>query len=349
GQCSSIGGQLCDYHFIRYEKTWEEAQKYCRKNHTDLATVSNQTDMKRLRSSTTAKPPYKAWIGLQENTPNIVWRWSLPGVKFNVTESEWSDKQPDNVDDQEICVRMHDGTWDDDHCSAKYKCICYDDNSSGETFHISTSEMNWTEAQSYCRDNYTDLISGVKQLEDFKTQRRKDAEAFWIGLFRDSYWSWSDGSSFSFRSWDKDEPKKTCAMTTSDGKWSSDDCNNKKPFFCYDDSVILIKKNMTWVDALYYCRDHYRDLVSITNQDEQLWVQERAKMASTPYVWLGLRYTCTLDFWFWVTDETVLYTNLDPDQSGDDCNVSGAMDRNGTHQWVKMIDDNYKFNFICSK
>uniref|UniRef100_A0A8C9XE91 C-type lectin domain-containing protein n=1 Tax=Sander lucioperca TaxID=283035 RepID=A0A8C9XE91_SANLU len=235
GQCSSIGGQLCDYHFIRYEKTWEEAQKYCRKNHTDLATVSNQTDMKRLRSSTTAKPPYKAWIGLQENTPNIVWRWSLPGVNF------------------------------------------------------------------------------------------------------------------SFRSWDKDEPKKTCAMTTSDGKWSSDDCNNKKPFFCYDDSVILIKKNMTWVDALYYCRDHYRDLVSITNQDEQLWVQERAKMASTPYVWLGLRYTCTLDFWFWVTDETVLYTNLDPDQSGDDCNVSGAMDRNGTHQWVKMIDDNYKFNFICSK
>ncbi|XP_035863067.1 low affinity immunoglobulin epsilon Fc receptor-like [Sander lucioperca] len=102
---------------------------------------------------------------------------------------------------------------------------------------------------------------------------------------------------------------------------------------------------MTWVDALYYCRDHYRDLVSITNQDEQLWVQERAKMASTPYVWLGLRYTCTLDFWFWVTDETVLYTNWGPGQSGDDCNMSGAMDREGT--WVKKIDDN-KLNFICS-
>ncbi|XP_035863604.1 macrophage mannose receptor 1-like [Sander lucioperca] len=214
---------------------------------------------------------------------------------------------------------------------------------------------NWQDAQSYCRENYTDLISGVQQLEDFKTQHPNHANypwnTFWIGLFRDSDWSWSDGSSFSFRSWDehKEYPKKTCAMTTSDGKWSSDDCNKTKPFFCYNDSVILIKENMTWVDVLYYCRDHYRDLVSIANQDEQLWVQQRAKTASTPYVWLGLRYTCTLDFWFWVTDETVRFTNWGPGQSGDDCNVSGAMDRNGTHQWVKMIDDNYKFNFICSK
>ncbi|XP_035863300.1 C-type mannose receptor 2-like [Sander lucioperca] len=233
-------------------------------------------------------------------------------------------------------------------------------NKTGKTFHISedTNKKTWLEAQSYCRDNHTDLISGVNQLKDFKTQYPNDANRiFWIGLFRDC-WSWSDGSSFSFRSWDEHEPKdnnnndeskKKCAMTTSNGKWSSDDCDERKPFFCYNDSVILIKENMTWVDALYYCRDHYRDLVSITNQGEQLWVQERAKTASTPYVWLGLRYTCTLDFWFWVTDETVLYKNWGPGQSGDDCNLSGAMDREGTHQWVKMIDDNYKFNFICSK
>ncbi|XP_035863302.1 low affinity immunoglobulin epsilon Fc receptor-like [Sander lucioperca] len=103
---------------------------------------------------------------------------------------------------------------------------------------------------------------------------------------------------------------------------------------------------MTWVDALYYCRDHYRDLVSITNMEEQLWVQERAKTASTPYVWLGLRYTCTLDFWFWVTDEMVCYNNWGPDQPGDDCTTAGAMDREGT--WVKKHDDHNQLNFICS-
>ncbi|XP_039667419.1 macrophage mannose receptor 1-like [Perca fluviatilis] len=188
---------------------------------------------------------------------------------------------------------------------------------SGNPFHISGSEMNWTDAQSYCRKHYTDLISGVKQLKDFKTQCQNDAKGcFWIGLFRDSFWSWSDGRSFSFRSWDQD-------------------------------LVILINQSMIWEDALYYCRDHYVDLVSITNLDQQLWVQERAKMASTPYVWLGLRYTCTLDFWFWVSEETVRYKNWGPGQSGDDCNMSGAMDRNGT--WVKLIDDDHKLNFICSK
>uniref|UniRef100_A0A8D0D983 C-type lectin domain-containing protein n=1 Tax=Sander lucioperca TaxID=283035 RepID=A0A8D0D983_SANLU len=87
--------KLCDYHFIRYQKTWKDAQKYCTTYHTDLATVSNKADMKRLMN---AQYPARAWIGLD------------------------------------------------------------------------------------C-------------------------------------WSWSDGSSFSFRLWDKD-PEKTCAMTTSNRKWN---------------------------------------------------------------------------------------------------------------------------------
>ncbi|TDH09018.1 hypothetical protein EPR50_G00103610 [Perca flavescens] len=344
--------------------TWEAAQEYCRKNHTDLATVSNQTDMKRLLNSTTEQYPAGAWIGLQNNTPSTVWRWSQPGVEFNETESKWFTGQPDSkgcVDQihHENCVKMNNDKWHDISCSKTFKFICYDvQNKSGKTFNIINSEKTWLDAQSYCRENYTDLISGVKQLEDFKTQPLNyvkqppnDDEPLWIGLFRDC-WSWSDGSSFSFRSWDKDEPKdddpkKKCAMTRSNGNWSSADCNETKPFFCYNDSVILINQSMIWEDALYYCRDHYRDLVSITNLDDQRWVQERAKMASTPHVWMGLRYTCTLDFWFWVSDETVLYKNWGPGQPGDECNMSGAMNREGT--WVKKIDDDHKLNFICSK
>ncbi|XP_039667172.1 macrophage mannose receptor 1-like [Perca fluviatilis] len=361
GQCSSIGGQLYDYHFIGEEKTWKEAQEYCRKNHTDLATVANQADMQRLLNSTNARYPDGAWIGLQNNTPNTVWRWSLSGVEFNKNESKWFPGQPNNFNNQENCVRMKmkDDKWHDDSCSETYKFICYDEGKkSDKTFYISDTGMNWTEAQRFCRENYTDLISGVKQLEDFKRQRQNDSNQpqndteLWIGLR--NCWSWSDGSSFSFRSWDDDEPKKedpekTCAMTTSDGKWSSDHCNETKPFFCYNDSVILINQSMNWEDALYYCRTSYGDLVSITNLDEQRWVQERAKMASTRYVWLGLRYTCTLDFWFWVSDETVRYKNWGPSQPEDDCNMSGAMDRNGT--WVKLIDDDddNQLNFICSK
>ncbi|XP_039667422.1 L-selectin-like [Perca fluviatilis] len=87
GQCSSIGGHLYDYHFIGEKKTWKEAQEYCRKYHTDLATVANQTDMQRLQNH----PKYQAgaWIGLHENTTKIVWRWSQPEVVFSKSEREF--------------------------------------------------------------------------------------------------------------------------------------------------------------------------------------------------------------------------------------------------------------------
>ncbi|XP_031160407.1 lithostathine-1-beta [Sander lucioperca] len=104
----------------------------------------------------------------------------------------------------------------------------------------------------------------------------------------------------------------------------------------------------TWEDALFYCREHRRDLVSITNLNQQRWVQERAKKADSPYIRLGLRYTCTLDFWFWVSDKVVCYKNWDSHKSDDDCDMSGAMDRGGQRKWFKKID-NEEFNFICSK
>ncbi|KAA8578153.1 hypothetical protein FQN60_004503, partial [Etheostoma spectabile] len=154
--------------------------------------------------------------------------------------------------------------------------------------------MTWREAQNYCRTNHTDLISGVQQLEDFKTdpgymllytqEPDENSGSACSGTFTGAGLM----GALLFHNWDEEnpdpdrDPKKTCAMTTSGGAWSSDDY-----------SLFLIKENRTWEDALYYCRDLYGDLVSIANLDQQLWVQERAKMATTYYVWLGLRYTCT--------------------------------------------------------
>ncbi|XP_035863066.1 C-type lectin-like [Sander lucioperca] len=119
GQCSSNGCQLCDYHFIGDKKTWKAAQEYCRKNHTDLATVANKADMKRLLGSTTAQYQGGAWIGLQRD-----WRWSLPGVEFN--ESKWFAGEPNNLNNQENCVWMKDDTWEDASCNGRHKFICYD-------------------------------------------------------------------------------------------------------------------------------------------------------------------------------------------------------------------------------
>ncbi|XP_020556130.1 lithostathine-1-beta-like [Oryzias latipes] len=104
---------------------------------------------------------------------------------------------------------------------------------------------------------------------------------------------------------------------------------------------------MTWEEALYYCRHHHHDLVTITNMDEQRWVQEKTKNASSPFVWTGLRYTCSLGFWFWVSDEVVHYKNWASPGQVNECDMSGAMETGGEHKWFKKHDEE-KFNFFCS-
>uniref|UniRef100_A0AAZ1XMZ6 C-type lectin domain-containing protein n=1 Tax=Oreochromis aureus TaxID=47969 RepID=A0AAZ1XMZ6_OREAU len=113
-----------------------------------------------------------------------------------------------------------------------------------KTFYLIKEKKNWTQAQNYCRYNYTDLASGLDQVdgEEMKDliNSNGDSMSVWVGLFRDS-WRWSDGSDFSFRYWDMElfndtQSNKTCAMTllNRSGKWSSDECGKEKPFFCYD-------------------------------------------------------------------------------------------------------------------
>ncbi|XP_037614188.1 macrophage mannose receptor 1-like [Sebastes umbrosus] len=213
--------------------------------------------------------------------------------------------------------------------------------------------MTWPQAQNYCREHHTDLASGLQQIEDeeFKKEETQSNKSLWIGLFNDT-WKWSDESNFSFRNWDlesfeDEEVNKKCAMAMSDGKWSSDDCNNTKPFFCYNDKVILINEKMEWMEALNYCRSNHRDLVSITNPHQQRWVQERAKKAVSEYVWLGLRYTCSMDSWFWVNDNLVCYENWASEEKADKCEMAAAMGKDGPNKWFKRADTS-TFNFICA-
>lgn len=118
--------QLYEYHFIDEEMTWAEAQKYCKENHTDLATVFDKTDMERLLNST--ETPAGAWIGLHSNPGrNRMWRWSLPGLEYSDREAQWHVGEPNDVRYPENCVSInHHKLWYDDHCQQKLPFICYD-------------------------------------------------------------------------------------------------------------------------------------------------------------------------------------------------------------------------------
>ncbi|KAL4007187.1 mannose receptor, C type [Sarotherodon galilaeus] len=315
GQCCFFTCRLYEYHFIAENKS-------CR-----------------LRNSTQNQG--EAWIGLNNNTGgNRTWHWSLPGVEYIQNDSSWNQNGRTDNELPGNCVRKRDKLVDV-LCDSTMWFICYSDK---KTLYLIPTLMNWTEAQSYCRSNHTDLASGLDQVDgkEIEALMKSKNSSFraWIGLFRDS-WRWSDGSDFSFRYWDMElfndtQSNKKCAMTllNRSGKWSSDECDKEKPFFCYDDKLILIKENKTWEEALDYCRKSHRNLASITNPQEQGWVQDKASNASSPFVWLGLRYSCTLDLWFWVNDKLVCYEKWSKEGKTEECGRAVGMQRGGQYEWM---------------
>ncbi|XP_072543317.1 macrophage mannose receptor 1-like isoform X1 [Salminus brasiliensis] len=230
-------------------------------------------------------------------------------------------------------------------------------------FHVEKEGKNWTEAQKYCRENFTDLVTIENQEEMDAVQAAVNGTTgnYWIGLRQkpgenNRSWIWSDGSNFSYSDWYTGEPNNgvgdNCVTLKYGYRWNDAACCWSNPFVCYKEiPLILIKQNKTWREALRYCREKHVDLVSVYNKDIQHQVEFVTKGASTANVWMGLHHTCTLSFWFWVSGEFPCYQNWAPG-NGTGVEVcrggerSGAV-QSGSKQWVSLLETE-TLNFICS-
>ncbi|XP_030635254.1 macrophage mannose receptor 1-like [Chanos chanos] len=350
------------YHFVNELKTWTEAQTYCREHYTDLATIDNQEDTDELIK--TVKGDIKhVWIGLERS-----WQWSLGNTTFpregEMEFTNWDEGAPSYGSSSEDCVVIKgNGKWNNKACLEQKPSVCYDGrNVSSERYIVINQLKPWTEAQSYCRENHTDLVSVRNQTENewIKSSMKGTTEA-WIGLFRGS-WKWSDQSNSSFTNWASGQPDnrggiENCAamqgIGPDVGQWHDFSCAGEKPFVCYENKLILINKTVTWSEALNYCREHHVDLVSVHSEKIQNWVIKRVEKASTAHVWLGLRYSCTLGSWFWVRGESLCYQNwASGNGTGvEECGnqiITGAVESGGNKEWISFSDTE-RLNFICTK
>lgn len=93
---------------------------------------------------------------------------------------------------------------------------------------------SWRDAQSYCRDHYTDLASVRNQSESPQLKAIATSTA-WIGLYRNS-WKWSDGSTLSFTNWFSNAPSTlvtaSCGASSS-VNWVNSNCLNTRNFACF--------------------------------------------------------------------------------------------------------------------
>ncbi|XP_051555718.1 C-type mannose receptor 2-like isoform X2 [Myxocyprinus asiaticus] len=349
------------YHFVNQNLNWTEAQRYCRENYTDLATIDNMNNIEELLKNVNDDQIQYVWIGLQK-TDSDKWKWSLGDPAFytgnNSQYRNWAQGQPnDNVD----CSNMNPGQWNDYPCNKSLPFICYNGSSKGYIPVLQT--MTWRDAQNYCRENHTDLVSVRNQTENQQIEKiRNDKhikDGVWIGLFRDS-WEWSDQSDSSFRNWRPNIPdnvggNENCAVVwvkSDRGQWDDWKCDIKTQFVCHEDKLVLVQQNLSWNEALKYCRENHVDLVSVHSEQIQRQVMELTRKASTAEVWLGLRHSCTLGIWFWVNGEILCYQNWAAGHGTGVENCSdavrvGAVQSGGDQRWVSLPQTD-KLNFICT-
>ncbi|XP_076145289.1 macrophage mannose receptor 1-like isoform X1 [Alosa pseudoharengus] len=169
-------------------------------------------------------------------------------------------------------------------------------------YHFVNESKTWSEAQSYCRTNYTDLAT-LYDMDDVNTliQLASPTDSAWIGLYADTQnsWRWSImNSSFygpgetAFRNWATGEPNNrggemVCVQMDSMGTWNDVSCGDSLQFVCYGTggSYTLVNLFLTFSAAQTYCRTNFVDLPSIRNLTEN---DDVLTAASGNAVYIGL-------------------------------------------------------------
>ncbi|XP_058873497.1 macrophage mannose receptor 1-like isoform X2 [Acipenser ruthenus] len=330
------------YTLISTLKTWPDAQQYCRQHHTDLVSINSAIENEDIKKKAPASP---FWIGLFNNP----WTWADGG---NSTFQNWNIGQPNGG--SEKCVLMYSpnqGKWEDLACGywkyfVCYKGLCENASCPNRTYIPVRDIKSWTDARSYCREKYTDLVT-VRSLEEQQQilNVAKDYE-FWIGLYRDSdNWQWSTGDAVSYTKWVAGIDTLFCATADATGSWDKSSCRDQKPFMCYTETsniterYTLISTLKTWSDAQQYCRQYHTDLVSIKSASENEDIKKKAP--ASPF-WIGLFNNP----WKWADEENSTFQNWNIFEPAGGYAKCVLMYSPNQGKWDDWPCDDWKY-FVC--
>lgn len=206
--------------------------------------------------------------------------------------------------------------------------------------------LDWTSAQTYCRNNHVDLLTISKQVKNFNCVDQQ----CWIGLSKNpqetAFTRWSDGSILNFTAWKQGEPSDlevSHCVALIKTTWTAHSCTEPLKFLCYEwvPRLIMVEEMMNWEEALEYCRINYSDLVSLSTDEDLAVVNLMIMKSQTIKVWTGLRFMAGQ--WFWVNQEPVQKLASLPS-----CPIKpfhcGALEAGGV---LENRDCSEKRNFLC--
>ncbi|XP_016110447.1 low affinity immunoglobulin epsilon Fc receptor-like [Sinocyclocheilus grahami] len=154
---------------------------------------------------------------------------------------------------------------------------------------------SWTEAQSYCREKYTDLvtINDIQEQNDIEQAIKSSSDRVWIGLKSTNSWIWSlsDPDFYThetqYRNWGPSQPN-------GDGDCVYMDCSSK--------GFVSGTGEKNWTEAQKYCREYHTDLASVRNQSENEQIQS---IITDKQAWIGLHR-----LWVWSDNSTAALYQL---------------------------------------
>uniref|UniRef100_A0A8C2FRM2 Si:ch211-195j11.27 n=1 Tax=Cyprinus carpio TaxID=7962 RepID=A0A8C2FRM2_CYPCA len=212
-------------------------------------------------------------------------------------------------------------------------------------YHYMNARMSWPEAQSYCRERFTDLAT-VDSMDDVNRLVNIVEAGYngsvWIGLKRGTQarWVWSNGDDTlsQYTNWPKDEPQSPyeCALTGS-SHWRSYMCSYTSFFSCYNESTGYIRVTLgkNWTEAQRYCRTYHTDLSIIRNNEDANRLREI--IVYPEYLWFGL----FLDSWEWSDKWNRFFRYWaagQPSQSSGSGDCVGML-RNNSGKWAQYSCD----------
>ncbi|XP_008628096.1 PREDICTED: macrophage mannose receptor 1 isoform X1 [Corvus brachyrhynchos] len=252
------------YSVTHSRMNWEEAQKNCNKNASELASILDPYSQALLflLAEEYGEP---LWIGLNSNMTNGKYQWI---DKWSLVYSKWSSGEPKQT---LACVYLDtDGTWKTASCEEKLFSVCKKSDVrapteppqlpgkcpesrghkswipfSGHCYYFEASKKrSWSQAHEECAQLGADLVSvGAYTEANFLSETIKILHGkslnFWVGLKKGDRgeWVWTDKSAMDFVNWKVGEPSnhrlKNCGeLCALSGSWNTNLCSFKKGYIC---------------------------------------------------------------------------------------------------------------------
>ncbi|XP_051788976.1 macrophage mannose receptor 1-like isoform X3 [Erpetoichthys calabaricus] len=223
--CTNRTNVSTSYYFVSTPMSWDDAQKYCRANNTDLVTVENET----VNSELLNISDNRSWIGLRHETNH--WYWSNGDP---VAYTNW-------IHNFSCAVFQADGSWNDSDCNQQKPFMCYKD-VMNVTF--VNKNVTWEEALDYCIKVGSSLISITSQTEQEALAallHTTNSSTIWLGLRQSrlfGFWFWVDERPLSYENWANGNHLNLsnshhCAATSKTNfTWIDVSCSDSHSFIC---------------------------------------------------------------------------------------------------------------------